>query len=133
MPQMDSSSGLVSKAPFALKRQNIVNINDKTIDNPACPPYTVGMKVIRRPTAFAAVSELRTGLDVILTQLKETPVSLEKHGKSVAVLVDPERFEAMERALEELSDKALTDEAHRRARSMKGRGVPLKEIEKHSR
>lgn len=89
------------------------------------------MKVIRRPTAFAAVSELRTGMDVILAQLKETPVSLEKHGKSVAVLVDPERFEAMERALEEAADQALAGEAHNRARKMKGRGVPLAEIEKH--
>ncbi|OGR91049.1 MAG: hypothetical protein A2V88_06795 [Elusimicrobia bacterium RBG_16_66_12] len=80
------------------------------------------MKVIRRPSAFAAVSELRTGMDAILAQLKETPVSLEKHGKSVAVLVDPERFEAMERALEEVSDLMLADEAHRRAQRLKGRG-----------
>ena len=88
------------------------------------------MKIIRRPTAFAAVSELRTGMNVILAQLKETPVSLEKHGKSVAVLVDPARFEAMERALEEVSDRALVDEAFRRAKTMRGRGVPLEEIEK---
>ena len=88
------------------------------------------MKVIRRPTAFAAVSELRTEMNAILAQLKETPVSLEKHGKSVAVLVDPQRFEAMERALEEVSDTLLADEAHRRALKMKGRGVPLAEIEK---
>lgn len=88
------------------------------------------MKVIRRPTAFAAVSELRTGMDVILAQLKETPVSLEKHGKSVAILVDPDRFEAMERALEEASDERLAGEARRRAIKMKGRGVSLAEIEK---
>lgn len=90
----------------------------------------MGMRVIRRPTAFAAVSELRTGMDAILVQLKETPVSLEKHGKPVAVLVDPERFEAMERALEEASDASLAGEAHRRASKVKGRGVPLSEIEK---
>ena len=78
--------------------------NDKTIDNIQGWAYTDNMKVIRRPTAFAAVSELRTEMDAILTQLKETPVFLEKHGKTVAVLVDPERFEAMERALEEASD-----------------------------
>ena len=88
------------------------------------------MKVVRRPTAFAAVSELRTGMDAILAQLKETPVSLEKHGKSVAVLVDPERFEAMERALEEASDVMLAGEARRRALKMKGRGVPLAEMER---
>ncbi|HEX4048137.1 MAG TPA: type II toxin-antitoxin system Phd/YefM family antitoxin [Elusimicrobiota bacterium] len=91
------------------------------------------MRVIRRPTAFAAVSELRTGMDAILAQLKETPVSLEKHGKPVAVLVDPERFAAMERALEEVSDRRLADEARRRALKLKGRGVPLAEIERRFR
>ena len=90
----------------------------------------MSMKVIRRPSAFAAVSELRTGMDAILAQLKETPVSLEKHGRAVAVLVDPARFEAMERALEEASDKSLAGEARRRAVKLKGRGVPLSEIEK---
>lgn len=102
----------------------------KTIDNIGSGGYTAGMKVIRRPTAFAAVSELRTGMDAILAQLKETPVSLEKHGKPVAILVDPERFEAMERALEEASDAVLAGEARRRAGKIKGRGVPLADIEK---
>lgn len=92
--------------------------------------YTAGMKVIRRPTAFAAVSELRTGMDAIIAQLKETPVSLEKHGKPVAILVDPARYEAMERALEEASDKELAGEAYRRAKTLKRRGVPLAEIDK---
>ena len=105
-------------------------LNDKTIDNTAGGGYTAVMKVIHRPTAFAAVSELRTGMEAILAQLKETPVFLEKHGKPVAILVDPERFEAMERALEEAADKALAGEAHRRAAKLKGRGVALSEIEK---
>ena len=108
----------------------IVIINDTSIDNIQRERYTQSMKVIRRPTAFAAISELRTGMEVILAQLKETPVSLERHGKPVAILVDPERFEAMERALEEASDRTLTEEARRRVRKMKGRGVPLAEIEK---
>lgn len=68
-------------------------------------------------------------MDAILSQLKETAVSLEKHGKPVAVLVDPERYEAMERALEEVSDRQLAAEAHRRA-TKKGRGVPLGDIER---
>lgn len=93
----------------------------------------MGMKVIHRPVAFAAVSELRTSMDEILAQLKETPVSLEKHGKAVAVLVDPERFERMERALEEVSDRLLADEAHRRAKTVKGRAVSLEEMERRFR
>ena len=88
------------------------------------------MKIVRRPTAFAAVSELRTGMDAILSQLKETVVSIEKHGKSVAVLVDPERYEVMERALEEMSDRLLAAEAHRRAAMKEVRSVPLKDIER---
>lgn len=108
----------------------IVLYNDHSIDNIWREGYTVDMKVIRRPTAFAAISELRTGMDVILAQLKDTPVSLERHGKPVAILVDPERFEAMERALEEASDRTLAEEARRRVQKMKGRGVPLAEIEK---
>ena len=91
------------------------------------------MRVIRRPAAFAAVSELRTSMDAILAQLKETPVSLEKHGKSVAILVDPERYEMMERALEEVTDRLLADEAHRRAKTAKGRGVSLDEMERRFR
>lgn len=72
-------------------------------------------------------------MDAILAQLKETPVSLEKHGKAVAVLVDPQRYEAMERALEEASDARLAAEARGRAGKMKGRGVPLDEIERRFR
>lgn len=58
------------------------------------------MKIIRENTVLAGVSELRTGLDEILAQLKRSPVVLEKHHRPVAVLVAPARFEAMSRILE---------------------------------
>ena len=54
-----------------------VFLYDHTIDNISYRRYTESMKVIRRPTAFAAVSELRTGMDVILAQLKDSDPNIE--------------------------------------------------------
>ena len=88
------------------------------------------MRVFKQPAAFAAVSELRTRLDEILAQLKETPVTLEKHNRQVAVLEDPERYAAMQEALESASDILLAFEARARAVSGKTRFVPLEEVEK---
>jgi PHD/YefM family antitoxin component YafN of YafNO toxin-antitoxin module len=87
------------------------------------------MRVVRRPTALAAVSELRTKMDEILAQLKETPVSLERHGKPIAVLVSPEWFEAVDQALEGAFDRRIAKEVRRRSK-FKGRWVPLAEIER---
>ncbi len=87
------------------------------------------MKVIRQPAAFAAVSELRNHMDAILSQLKETPVTLEKHNREVAILEDPKRYAAMRDALEAATDVLLAFEARRR-HADKGRRVPLEEVEK---
>ena len=84
------------------------------------------MKVIRQPAAFAAVSELRNHMDAILSQLKETPVTLEKHNREVAILEDPKRYAAMRDALEAATDILLAFEARRR-HADKGRRVPLEE------
>lgn len=94
------------------------------------PCYTKSMKVIRQPSAFAAVSELRTQLDAILAQLKETSVTLEKHNREVAILEDPRRYAAMKEAVETATDVLLAFEARRREASGKGRAVPLEEVEK---
>ncbi|MBI3552223.1 MAG: type II toxin-antitoxin system Phd/YefM family antitoxin [Elusimicrobia bacterium] len=82
------------------------------------------MKIVRHPAAFAAVSELRTRMDQIIAQLRETPVNLEKHGRPVAVLVEPGRFSAMQDALEATADILLAFEANR------GKGKRLQELEK---
>ena len=92
--------------------------------------YTIVMKVVRQPSAFAAVSELRTRMDEILAQLKETPVTLEKHNKEVAILEDPRRYAAMQDALEAASDVLLAFEAKAREASRKGRLLTLEEVEK---
>lgn len=72
------------------------------------------MKTIRENTTLVQASELRTRLDEVISRLKVGRVVLEKHHKPVAVLVDPARFEAMEAALEEVSDMLLALEAKRR-------------------
>lgn len=88
------------------------------------------MKVIRQPSAFAAVSELRSHMDAILGQLQETPVTLEKHNREVAILEDPKRYAAMRDALEAATDVLLAFEARCRETSGKGRLIPLEEVEK---
>ena len=72
------------------------------------------MRIIKADTALAALSELRTRMDEILAQLRQTPVVLEKHRRPVAVLVSPARFEEMQRALESACDIMLAYEARRR-------------------
>jgi hypothetical protein len=53
------------------------------------------MRIIRRPSAFAAVSELRTGMDAILAQLKETPVKPPYQWVGVGVHPVPQKSFAM--------------------------------------
>lgn len=92
--------------------------------------YTAFMKIIRQPSAFAAVSELRNHMDEILSQLKETAVTLEKHNREVAVLEDPKRYAAMREALEAATDVLLAFESRRRETSGKDRWISLDEVEK---
>jgi PHD/YefM family antitoxin component YafN of YafNO toxin-antitoxin module len=87
------------------------------------------MKIVRQAAAFAAVSELRTHMDEILKQLKETPVTLERHNKEIAVLEDPKRFAAMQEALEAANEVLLAFEARERE-THGGKFVPLKDVEK---
>lgn len=87
------------------------------------------MKIVRRPAAFAALSELRTRMDEILSQLRETPVTLEKHGRAVAILVEPGKFSAMQESLEAAVDILYAFEQSRAV----GKGKKLREIEKRLR
>ncbi|MBI4348349.1 MAG: type II toxin-antitoxin system Phd/YefM family antitoxin [Elusimicrobia bacterium] len=92
------------------------------------------MRLLSEPTAIAAISELRTHLALILAQLRQTPVALEKRNRTVAVMVDPKRFEAMEAALEQAADLLLAFEARRRERSSKKSRYPtLDEVERRFR
>lgn len=89
------------------------------------------MRIVRQPGAFAAVSDLRTHFDEILAQLKETPVTLEKHNRQVAVLEDPKRYAALQETLEAATDVLLAFEARAREVSGKqGRYASLEEAER---
>ncbi len=89
------------------------------------------MKIVRRPSAFAALSELRTRMDEILRQLKETPVTLEKHGRAVAMLVEPGKFSAMQASVEAAADIVLAFEQSRgKIRRLEELEKRLKTIEK---
>ncbi len=89
------------------------------------------MRLVTEPTAIAALSELRTRMDQILAQLRQTPVSLEKRNRTVAVLVDPKRFEAMQEALEQATDLLLAFEARGRERAgKKSKYATLDEVER---
>ncbi|MBI4385986.1 MAG: type II toxin-antitoxin system Phd/YefM family antitoxin [Elusimicrobia bacterium] len=92
------------------------------------------MRVIKEKSAFAAISELRTHLDEVLNQIKQTPVILERHNKPVAVLEDPKRFEALRETLEEAADILLALEAKRRESGVsKSSYIPLEDIERRLR
>jgi PHD/YefM family antitoxin component YafN of YafNO toxin-antitoxin module len=69
-------------------------------------------------------------MDDILSQLKETPVTLEKHNREVAVLEDPQRYAAMREALDAATDLLLAFDARCRETSGKGRDSSLEEVEK---
>lgn len=91
------------------------------------------MRIFREQTAVAAISELRTKLDAILRQIKETSVLLEKHNKPVAVMVDPTKYERMQEAIETASDLLLAFEARRRESSRKERDyIPLAEAQRRA-
>lgn len=89
------------------------------------------MKIIKENTALAAVSELRTRMDEILAQLRETPVILEKHRREVAVLVEPKRYKAMQETIEAALDILLAIEERRRGAASKARdSAVLEQVEK---
>jgi PHD/YefM family antitoxin component YafN of YafNO toxin-antitoxin module len=85
------------------------------------------VKIVEEPTAFAAVSELRTRMDQILNQLRRTPVVLEKHGRPVAILVEPSRHKALVAAVDAAMDILRAFEQSR------GKGKKFSELEKRLR
>ena len=106
----------------------------KTIDKMKGVVHNIGMKTFLKDTTLIQTSELRTRLDEALRLAKTGRVIIEKHHKPVAVLVDPERFEQMEEALEGLSDVVLALEARVREQGSKASDfVSLETVEKRLR
>lgn len=65
------------------------------------------MRTIEKNTTLVGVSELRTNFDEILKKAKDTRVIIEKRKKFMAVLMDMEKYEKMERMLDAVEDIVL--------------------------
>lgn len=57
------------------------------------------------------VSEARASLPAVIDEAATQSVTLERHGKAVAVVISPERYDELMDAWEELEDIAAFDEA----------------------
>jgi len=65
------------------------------------------MRTIEKNTTLVGVSELRTNFDEILKKAKDTRVIIEKRKKFMAVLMDMEKYEKMEKMLDAVEDIML--------------------------
>ncbi|MEA3368741.1 MAG: type II toxin-antitoxin system Phd/YefM family antitoxin [Candidatus Ratteibacteria bacterium] len=75
------------------------------------------MYTFDKKTTLVGVSELRTKIDEILKTAKDHKVLIGKRNKLMAVLLDIEKYNQMEKALEFLEDFALGYLAKERERN----------------
>jgi len=61
--------------------------------------------------SLVTVSSARANLPAVLDDARSQAVFLERHGQTVAVVISPERYEALLDAEEELEDVEAFDEA----------------------
>lgn len=89
------------------------------------------MLIIKENTTLIGVSELRTKLDQVLKQAKEHRVFIEKRNKPIAVLMDIDRYNQIEKILDALEDTALGYLARERAISSTDKDyIDIEEVEK---
>ncbi len=67
-----------------------------------------------------SISDARENLSAAVSDSRRKPVRILKHGKPVAVLINPSMFEKFVESMEELEDIAAFDEAV----SVKTSGIP---------
>jgi len=58
-----------------------------------------------------SVSEAREQFPAVINQAKKKPVRITRHGKDVAIIMDPSLYESLIEAQEELDDIAAFDAA----------------------
>ena len=58
-----------------------------------------------------SISDARADLARAITRAKKNPVTILRHGKPVAILINPSLFERFVESIEELEDIAAFDEA----------------------
>lgn len=66
------------------------------------------MSDAKHRAARVGVSELRNKLERVLSQLKKSPVILERHGKVVAVMIDHGHYEKVEEMFDVAEDLGLS-------------------------
>lgn len=86
------------------------------------------MITLKENTTLVGISELRTKIDEVLTELKKRHILIEKRNKPVAVLLSIEEFERLESFLEFVEDYGLAVLA--RQREGKGKYFSLEEAKK---
>ncbi len=65
------------------------------------------MKTFEKDTTLVGVSELRTKFDEILKETHDHKVIISKRNKELAVIIDIEHYNKIEKILDELEDFAL--------------------------
>ena len=73
-----------------------------------------------------SISDARENLSTAVSDSRKRPVRILKHGKLVAVLINPSMYERFVESMEELEDIAAFDEAI----SDKSPGVPWAQVKK---
>jgi prevent-host-death family protein len=73
-----------------------------------------------------SISDARADLASVVTRAKKGPVTISRHGKPIAVLINPSLFEKFVESIEELEDIAAFDEAM----SDKDPTVPWEQVKK---
>ncbi|MBI4436350.1 MAG: type II toxin-antitoxin system Phd/YefM family antitoxin [Candidatus Omnitrophica bacterium] len=86
------------------------------------------MMTLKENTTLVGISELRTKINEVLTELKKHHVLIEKRNKPVAMLLSIEEFERLESLLEFVEDYGLAILA--KQREGKGKYLSLEEAKK---
>lgn len=81
--------------------------------------YNLGMSDI-------SISDARENLSAAVSDSRKKPVRILKHGKPVAILINPSMYEKFVESMEELEDIAAFDEAT----ADKTPGIPWHQVKK---
>lgn len=90
------------------------------------------MRTVSEETTFVGVSELRTKFAQLMKRAKHSHVIIERHHKPLAVLLDPQDYQQMDKMLERFSDILLALEAKQRELAARDKDyVPLSQARQH--
>ncbi len=73
--------------------------------------YKIKVSLYSQAVVKFTVSQARAKMAEVLSLSRSRPVLLERHGKGVAVVISPTRYEQLMEALEEVEDQVAFDQA----------------------